>query len=74
MHSWSTGIIKAASLHVTAVLQQAEYLEYCVQNTPLNEALVRERFLVRDGMVDVPTEPGLGITLDEEVLARCLVA
>jgi L-alanine-DL-glutamate epimerase-like enolase superfamily enzyme len=74
MHSWSTGIIKAASLHVTAVLEHAEYLEYCVQNTPLNEALVRERFPVRDGMVDVPAEPGLGITLDEEVLARCLVS
>jgi L-alanine-DL-glutamate epimerase-like enolase superfamily enzyme len=72
-HSWSTGIIKAASLHVAAVLQQAEYLEYCVQNTPLNEALVRERFPVRDGLVEVPAEPGLGITLDEEVLARCLV-
>jgi L-rhamnonate dehydratase len=73
LHAWSTGIIKAASLHVTAVLEEAHYLEYCIQESPLNRELAHQRFEVKDGQVDVPTEPGLGVTLDEEVLARCLV-
>jgi L-alanine-DL-glutamate epimerase-like enolase superfamily enzyme len=73
LHAWSTGIIKAASLHVTAALQSAHYLEYCVQETPLNRELVVERFDVRDGEVAIPSGPGLGVTLDEEVLRRCLV-
>jgi L-rhamnonate dehydratase len=73
-HSWSTGIIKAASLHVLAVLEEADWFEYCVQTTELNQRLVRERFPVVDGMVEVPTAPGLGVTLDEEDVRECLVA
>jgi len=73
-HSWSTGIIKAASLHVLAVLDEAEWFEYCVQTTELNQRLVREQFPVVDGMVEVPTAAGLGVTLDDAVLAECLVA
>jgi len=73
-HSWSTGIIKAASLHVLAVLEEADWFEYCVQTTELNQRLVRERFPVVDGMVEVPTAPGLGVTLDEDVVRECLIA
>ena len=74
LHSWSTGIIKAASLHVLAAMEEAEYFEYCVQETELNQHLVAERFPLRDGMVTIPTGPGLGIELDDEVLRRCTVS
>ncbi len=73
-HSWSTGIIKAASLHVLAVIEEAEYFEYCVQTTALNQRLVHERFEVVDGMVEIPTAAGLGVTLDDDVVRECLVA
>jgi L-rhamnonate dehydratase len=73
LHAWSTGIIKAASLHVLAAMEKAEYLEYCVQTTELNQRLVRERFPLRDGEVEVPLTPGLGIELDEEVVEECRV-
>jgi L-rhamnonate dehydratase len=72
-HSWSTGIIKAASLHVLAVIDEAEYFECCVQTTELNQRLVRERFPVEDGFVAIPTAAGLGVTLDESVVSECLV-
>jgi L-rhamnonate dehydratase len=72
-HSWSTGVIKAASLHVLAALEQAEYFEYCVQTTELNQRLVHEKFPVTDGYVAVPQGPGLGVRIDEEVLEQCLV-
>ncbi len=72
-HSWSTGVIKAASLHVLAALERAEYFEYCVQTTELNQRLVTEKFPVADGYVAVPQGPGLGVRIDEEVLAQCLV-
>jgi L-rhamnonate dehydratase len=73
LHAWSTGIIKAASLHVLAAMDEAEWFEDCVQETELNQRLVAEQFPVKDGMVAVPTAPGLGITLDEEVLEACRV-
>jgi L-rhamnonate dehydratase len=72
-HSWSTGVIKAASLHVLAALEHAEYFEYCVQTTELNQRLVAEKFPVTDGYVAVPRGPGLGVRIDEEVLEQCLV-
>jgi L-rhamnonate dehydratase len=73
LHAWSTGIIKAATLHVLAAMPDAEYFEYCVQETELNQRLVDERFELVDGEVEIPTRPGLGVTLDEEVLQACLV-
>jgi L-rhamnonate dehydratase len=73
LHAWSTGIIKAASLHVLAAIEQAEYLEYCVQTTELNRRLVAESFPVTDGLVEIPHRPGLGIEIDPDVLEECLV-
>jgi L-alanine-DL-glutamate epimerase-like enolase superfamily enzyme len=70
-HGWKSGVIKAASLQVNAVLPGARYLEYCVADTELNRGLTVERFpLEEGGMVRVPTASGLGVTLDPEVVAR----
>ena len=72
-HAWKSGIIKAASLHCNAVLPDALFQEYCVAETPLNTALTRQSFPLRDGYVEVPQGPGLGVELDAEVLARYAV-
>jgi L-alanine-DL-glutamate epimerase-like enolase superfamily enzyme len=72
-HSWKSGIIKAASLHVNAVLPDAWFQEYCVAETPLNLRLTRQTFPLKDGYVEVPTEPGLGVELDPDVLERFAV-
>jgi L-alanine-DL-glutamate epimerase-like enolase superfamily enzyme len=70
-HSWSTGIIKAASLHALAALPNSEWFEYCVQETPLNQVLTDETFpLDADGKVAIPSKPGLGIEIDEEIVER----
>ena len=68
-HAWKSGIIKAASLHVNAVLPDGSFQEYCVADTPINTSLTRQRLpLEADGCVAVPTAPGLGVDLDEDVL------
>ena len=70
-HAWKSGIIKAASLHVNAVLPDALFQEYCVAETPINTTLTRERLpLEADGTIAVPSAPGLGVELDREVLER----
>ena len=70
-HAWKSGIIKAASLHVNAVLPDALFQEYCVAETPINTSLTRERLpLEADGSVRVPSGPGLGVELDPDVLDR----
>ncbi|HWD76591.1 MAG TPA: mandelate racemase/muconate lactonizing enzyme family protein [Solirubrobacteraceae bacterium] len=73
LHAWSTGIIKAASLHVLAAMPDAELFEYCVQTTELNRRLVTDPFPVSDGYVAIPEGPGLGIEVDEDVVEACRV-
>ena len=74
-HAWKSGIIKAASLHVNAVLPDALYQEYCVAETPINTDPHVERLpLEADGCIAVPTAPGIGVTLDEDVVASLRVA
>jgi L-alanine-DL-glutamate epimerase-like enolase superfamily enzyme len=74
-HAWKSGIIKAASLHVNAVLPDALFQEYCIADTPINTALTRERLPIDDdGFVAVPTGPGLGVSLDPDVVERYRVA
>jgi L-rhamnonate dehydratase len=70
-HAWKSGIIKAASLHVNAVLPDALFQEYCVADTPINNSLTKERLPIdAEGFVAVPTGPGLGVELDHDILAR----
>jgi L-rhamnonate dehydratase len=74
-HAWKSGIIKAASLHVNAVLPDALFQEYCVADTPINTRLTHELLPVEsDGCVAVPTAPGLGVTLNDDVLQELRVS
>ncbi len=41
----------------------------CQEQVSLGEGYLKQPFVVKDGYVDVPTAPGLGIELDEEQLA-----
>lgn len=73
-HAWSTGIIKAASMHLVAAIPNALYLEYCTADTPLNRALVSNPVRLDQGYARVPTGPGLGIELDLTTLEKFTVA
>ncbi len=68
-HAWKSGIIKAASLHCNAVIPDGIWQEYCVADTPIAKALTVQRLPIEaDGYVAVPSTPGLGVDLDEDVL------
>jgi L-alanine-DL-glutamate epimerase-like enolase superfamily enzyme len=74
-HAWKSGVIKAASLHLNAVLSRAIYQEYCVANTPINQSLTVQTLpLDANGFVAIPTGPGLGVDLDPEIIDRYRVS
>jgi len=73
-HSFTSGINLAASLHFSAALANAFILEYCVSQSPLRKKLTKQTFEAVNGMVKVPEEPGLGIELDEDTVARFRIA
>jgi L-alanine-DL-glutamate epimerase-like enolase superfamily enzyme len=69
-HSYKTGINIAASLHFVAALPNTHYFEYCVEQGDLRSSLTKQSFPVRDGDISVPEEPGLGIDLNEDIVAK----
>jgi L-alanine-DL-glutamate epimerase-like enolase superfamily enzyme len=53
-----------------ASLPNTHYFEYCVEQGALRQTLTRQRFPVVEGDIVVPEQPGLGVELDDEVVAR----
>ncbi len=69
-HSFKSGINIAASLHFLAAVPNSFIFEYCVSKSPLRQHLTKQTFNVKDGMVKVPEEPGLGIELNEDIVNK----
>jgi L-alanine-DL-glutamate epimerase-like enolase superfamily enzyme len=69
-HCWSTDILVAATLHVIATLRDCPYLEYNVTDNPLRTDLPARPLRPRNGEIDVPTAPGLGIELNHDTIAK----
>lgn len=73
-HCFSTGVLVAASLHFAATLDRPTYSEYSIADSPLVAGLLSEPFRLVDGKLAVPTGPGLGVDLNEEVVERMRVS
>ena len=69
-HGWNTAIGVAADLALTAALPVAKWIEFQT-GVPYIEQIITESFtLDADGLLRVPTGPGLGITLNRDAIAR----
>ena len=72
-HGVGSGIAIAAALQFCAAIPNLLKYEYNQLLNPLREAVVKERLDLRDGMLMVPTGPGLGVTLDEDAIEQYVV-
>ena len=74
-HTWTNGIGLLANLHVAAGVGGGPFIEF-PYDPPAWTPERRDAFLTepirpgRDGVLRVPTAPGLGIVLDEAAIAR----
>lgn len=73
-HAWKSGILKAASLHVNAVLPGDRIQEWSTADNPLAQSLVSTPQPVVAGFAQVPRTPGLGVQVDEAIIKRFRVA
>jgi L-rhamnonate dehydratase len=70
-HAWLTDLLTAASLHFSAVLPSALFLEYNVCENPMLREIIRNPVqLDAQGFIPVPQGPGLGIDVDEAAVRR----
>ncbi len=76
-HLWKTGISVAAAAHFAAVTPNCPFIEYLPPE--LSESPLRQQLLTREprmvgGVIPLPTEPGLGVSLDYDAVARFAAA
>jgi L-alanine-DL-glutamate epimerase-like enolase superfamily enzyme len=69
-HAFKTGILVAASIHLIASIPHAPFLEFSVTESAIRKELLVKPFVQRDGFVDVPQSPGLGVELNPEVIKK----
>lgn len=78
-HVWGGGVGLAAALHYIAALSNYPHtdnvprpvlLEYDLGENPLRSDILASPIVPRDGFVQVPDGPGLGIDLDFDAIAR----
>jgi L-rhamnonate dehydratase len=74
-HAWKTGITLAAAAHFQAATANAPYIEAFVPElfpSPLRSRLVTPEPLAafRDGVLPLPTAPGLGVELVADTVAE----
>jgi L-alanine-DL-glutamate epimerase-like enolase superfamily enzyme len=72
-HGWKTGITSATGRHFQAACPAAPLFEYIspkVFDSPLRRELVSPEPTLEDGWMALPTEPGLGIVLNEDAVKR----
>ena len=72
-HGWKTGITSAVGRHFQAACPAAPLFEYVspkVFDSPLRRELVSPEPVLNDGYMELPTAPGLGIELNEELVER----
>lgn len=69
-HAWSSAIVTAASLAVSAITPRCLVFELKPIENPMQHELVPEPFRHREGFIEVPTGPGLGIEVDERVVDK----
>jgi D-galactarolactone cycloisomerase len=76
-HCWGGAIVIAATLQLVSLLPDASWarttetplLELDVYENPFRDKLVTKPVAIRlDGLIDVPTGPGLGIEVNEDVV------
>ena len=77
-HVWGTNVGLAASLQLFAVLPHFPerrypadpFFEYDRSPHPLREGVSQEIFEMRDGYLDIPQRPGLGVSLDMDFVKK----
>ena len=71
-HLWKTEISIAAALHLAAATAHCDYIEFLpaeLSASGLRRDLTDHRLSMVEGVLPLPTQPGLGVELDRDALA-----
>jgi L-alanine-DL-glutamate epimerase-like enolase superfamily enzyme len=70
IHSWGSIVSALAGLHLALVMPNCAITEYGFMDHPLNDRLSVEPVRPKDGCLEAPRAPGLGVRFDDALLAE----
>lgn len=69
-HFSASAVSLAANLHFGAAISNCDVIELTQDENPLRDDLLVDPIRVRQGVVYLPSKPGLGLELNEETVSR----
>jgi L-alanine-DL-glutamate epimerase-like enolase superfamily enzyme len=69
-HAFKTGVLVAATLQFIASIPGVPFLEFSVTESAIRKELLTEPFVQKDGFIEVPQKPGLGIEINYETIEK----
>ena len=69
-HGWNTAVGLAADLQLASAFPGTELVEYLTGSPFIDEIMAGGWKLDADGMLAIPTKPGLGLTLDRDAVKK----
>ena len=69
-HGWNTAVGLAADLHLASVFPETDLVEYLTGSPFIDEISSVNWRLDQDGMLAIPSGPGLGLKLNRDVLRQ----
>ena len=69
-HNWHQGLMTMANAQLVAAIPNTRMLELCMIQGPLQWGILANPPAIRDGYLELPSAPGLGVVLAEDLEAR----
>lgn len=69
-HGWNTAIGLAVDLQLSSAILSADKVEYCTGSAYVDDMSEMPWRLDEDGLLEIPTQPGIGFSLDPEKVEK----
>jgi L-alanine-DL-glutamate epimerase-like enolase superfamily enzyme len=70
-HTWSSALNTAASVHLLATSPKHGWtMDFKPHESPMQHELVSDPWVQKDGFIEVRDKPGLGVTVNEEIVRK----
>jgi L-alanine-DL-glutamate epimerase-like enolase superfamily enzyme len=69
-HGWNTAVGLASDLHLASAFPGTDLVEYLDGSPFIDEIAAAPWALDADGMLAIPTQPGLGLQLNADAVAK----
>jgi D-galactarolactone cycloisomerase len=69
-HGWNTGVGLAVDLQLASAILSADKVEYCTGSAYVDDLSAAPWQLDGEGFLEIPTQPGIGFSLDPEKVEK----